>query len=90
MDEKAGRRYREKFAFIGQGVKDPYVFLESLDSASDKDVFPEIEYPDIYNYLINAPGPYTLRELKAYKSLEGYTFLVGGWVGNVRAFPTGA
>ena len=89
-DEKAGKRYREKLAFIGQGVKDPYVFLESLDSASDEDVFPEIEYPDIYNYLINAPSPYTLRELKAYKSLEGYAFLVSGWVGNVRAFPTGA
>ena len=26
LDEKAGKRYREKLAFIGQGVKDLYVF----------------------------------------------------------------
>ena len=65
-------------------VDDPYTFgsgtgiLKALPTN-----VPQIEYPDIYNFLINARSLYTKDELKAYKSLEGYKYLVAGWVNGV-------
>lgn len=79
----AKKRYCQKVDLIGANVDDPYTLPRRKDFHFG--AWPEIEYPDIYNYLINTPSPYTKDELKAYKSLEGYKYLVAGWVGDASA-----
>lgn len=78
LDESVKNRYNDKLDRIGVGVDDPYTF-----SSGQFDAVPNIEYPDIYNYFINTPSPYTKEELKAYKSLDGYKYLLAGWVGDL-------
>ena len=40
-----------------------------------------VTYPDIVNYLyLCNPSPFTLDDMRAYKSLEAYNQFVCGWV----------
>ena len=54
----------------------------STQSSNHSEKWPDVEYPDIYNYLVNTRSPYTKDMLKAYKSLEGYKYFTAGWVSN--------
>jgi len=58
-------RYKYMIIHIGQ---DPYTMPPeiwvSYDNATT--ICPLVTYPDIYNYLISTPSPYTGNELKAY------------------------
>lgn len=51
-------------------------------------MWPEIGYPDIYIYLISTPGKYTSQSLKAYKSLDGWSFFKAGFVGEIKVMRT--
>ena len=83
LEESAKSRYRDKLALLG-GIADPYL-TEHLEGESvDWQNWPEVQYPDIFNYLITTTSPYTMQELKAYKSLEGYKEFVDGWVSDVK------
>ncbi len=85
LDAVAKRRYIEKLDLIDGRAKDPYsVTGERGERLAD--FLPLVEYPDIFNYLITAPSPVTKDDLKAYKSLDGYKFLVAGWVGDVTGY----
>ena len=52
-------------------------------SLSDWLNWPNVEYPDIFNYLVTSVSNYTKQQLKAYKSLEGYKYFVDGWINDV-------
>ena len=49
----------------------------------DESLLSDISCPDIYNYLIEYPSVFSKDSLKAYKSLEGYTFFISGHVQEV-------
>lgn len=45
---------------------------------------PLVQYPELYNYLINTPGPCTGEALRAYRSLEAYNYFVCHHVQNIK------
>ena len=81
MDPPSRKRYNEKTVLIEN--KDPYTLSENEFSA-DLDNFPSISYPDIVNYLVFRPSPYSADDMKAYKSLEAYHQITEGWVRNLK------
>ncbi|XP_014661478.1 PREDICTED: uncharacterized protein LOC106804701 isoform X2 [Priapulus caudatus] len=80
LDSVAKQRYVVK---IGCVDADPYAICRSecksvLDCESNE--LPDVEYPDIYHYLINTPGGFSGQCMKAYKSLDAYNYFISGWV----------
>ena len=78
--------YEEKMRLLGCR-EDPYSRFESKGKTSDSNSldwirWPEVTYPDIYNYLILTPG-ITHEQLKAFKSMEGYNFYISGKVSSI-------
>ena len=78
--EKA--RYLRKLDLIGGA--DPYELAPSSWINDDPESLPSVCYPDIVNYLVFSPSPYTAEDLKAYKSLEAYNQMVCGWVREIQ------
>lgn len=76
------RRYAEKCSQLG--VCDPYLLplgaMTPILSCTD---LPEVNFADIYLYLINFPSAYTGEAMKAYKSLDAYKFFLAGKVTDV-------
>ncbi len=85
LDETSQNRYSEKLYVLG-GIDDPYI---TLDDAAAREQGLEwhnwstVLYPDIYNYFMETPSVYTKKEIRAYKSLEGYKYFVDGWVSDI-------
>ena len=83
LDSQAQERYKDKCTMAGLST-DPYLSKDFVSGGSNQqELWPDIEYPDICNYLIYTTSSYTKEHLKAYKSMDGYNFFVQGWVGKV-------
>lgn len=54
---------------------DPYQF-EKIVWIDDISLWPQVEFPSIYVYLIETPGEFTREKLRAYKSLEAYNYYI--------------
>ena len=72
--------YNEKLKFTA-GI-DPYSVSSDFYSES-MEKWPEVEFPDIINYLIFTTSEYTNEQLKAYKSLEANQYFMAGWVQSI-------
>ena len=80
LDGTAKLCYKEKLEKLGR-IEDPYLHWEhSTLKEEDWQNWPKVEYPDIYNFLIQSPSIYTGESLKAYKSLDGYNYYMNGWI----------
>ena len=76
LDPPSLQRYKEKLIAI-ESI-DPYLLEEDFSTCVDD--LPDITYPDIVNYLVFHPSPYSAEDMKAYKSLEAYNQVLEGWV----------
>ena len=82
IDYLAQKRYSEKLIIEGETLPDPYGIEEDLWS-DDMSLWPDLQYGDIYNYLIESKGQFTKENLRAYKSLEAYNYFYNGHVRTV-------
>ena len=59
LDVDAQSRYSAKLALLGR-IQDPYLHQTPIsDSIMEWQHWPEVEYADIYNYLVATPSAYT-------------------------------
>ena len=54
----------------------------------DPTKWPELDYPDVYDYLINTPGVFTRETMKSRKALEAHNqFKSGNYIQYITANP---
>lgn len=58
----------------------PFGITEWMDNEK---LWPQLEWPSIYTYLIEKPCVYTKESVKVYKSLEAYNYVQNGHVQKV-------
>ena len=61
VDYLAQKRYSEKLQIKGVSLPDPYELGDELWS-DDMSLWPDLQYGDIYNYLIELKGQYTAKK----------------------------
>ena len=81
LDDISKKRYCEKLKLCGLS-EDPYIISKDKWTTERK-FWPQIVFPDIYVYLVETPSPYTQASLKAFKSMDAYSYYVAGFVSDI-------
>ena len=76
----AQKRYVEKLEQFS--LEDPFAITDE-EWSEDLSKWPEVEFGNVYTYLINTKGVYTEESLAAYKSLDAYNYFENGHVRTV-------
>ena len=63
---------------------DPYE-MKKTEFDYGMDLLPKIVYPDIVNYLLFAPSPYTAEQIKCFNAMDSYNYFLSGFVKEVGA-----
>lgn len=79
-------RYQKKLELCGLKQICPYQ-LPGDAWIDDPIKWPSLEWPELYDYLINTPGVFTREAMKNRKSLEAYNQFTSGWVRTVQHYP---
>jgi len=90
LKDEEKKRYEDKMKIVGC-VKDPYCYLESKNDIAGTVKWidwPEVMYLDVYNYLVLTVSLYTREQMRAYKSLDGFNFVVNGWLNSIAVLAT--
>ena len=66
----------------GEILPDPYNIGKNF-WINDVKLWPNITYPDIYNYFVTSASFYSNEEIKCYKSIDSYQYFVCGHVQQV-------
>ena len=87
MKNTPGVNYKDQLSPTCREIKicngiDPYHLDPSLLTGGIE-TLPEVRYPDIVNYFINGQNPYTLEEMKVYKSLDTCNYFLSRWVSHI-------
>ena len=82
LEDSEKCHYAQKLNKLG-GIDDPYLEEPSV-VGENWTSWPSVEYPDIYNYLIQTPSLYTGESLMAHKSLEAYNYHANGCIDKVK------
>ena len=86
---EGGRKLKYEDKLKALRINDPYMYSKTDCIKDDSALWPRVEYPNIYNYLVSTKTRYTREELKAHKSLEVYKNVVDGrQVSNVSLYIT--
>ncbi|XP_021180565.2 bromodomain adjacent to zinc finger domain protein 2B isoform X2 [Fundulus heteroclitus] len=76
LSAKGGVAYFKKLTLTnGKRLRDPRKITVWKD---DVKTWPNIQWSDIYTYLVEKTRMYTREELRAYKSLDAYDYMIGG------------
>ena len=75
LDSSGKTRYKEKLHML-QLRSDPYL-LDKNSRLAERSLWPPVEFPDVFVYLINSPSPYTK---EALKSIDAWLYFVAGFV----------
>ena len=69
------KRHIEKISKIN--FIDPYD-MKKTEFDYGMHLLPKEVYPDIVNYLLFAPSPYTAEQLKCFKAMDSYNYFLSG------------